>query len=465
MKLSNTSIISLLKLLVMSALILQTAQACNTGNKGLTKEHSFPSQICSLCHTGPLSTMTPHEIPEEFPIFRIEYTIFPIKTDKESALGASLKIKTPAKHLACCIMKIRFKMMKQRQRTEKRKRMNYWASQTIEEYQDAKTIKNKEKIDEWQTQIEAEHAIKKEIRWLTDVFLMLWEGSEYDFVEYNDDSQPRYIQINHFINYLAVTLPDLFPVLSASFRSAVENSKINIQENLNQKLVDKLARAESESKVYEISENMKLESLDLFSLPDSYFLYPILEIKKFLTFYSLENIMEFICSDLFAKHNAHYEPFNVCKTVFIALVASKAKKERKFFCDKFTEFGKNIQRRILNKDMSAYSADMLKKAKSFKANSNKLYMKDTLRDMVFDFDAFIPTVDRIIKILENYHEEITADDETWINEFEFVQSKFLRTINHRSIFRNILQDDELTQTYDSILKHVVDFGMDPISPK
>ena len=67
--------------------------------------------VCSICNFRAVEKLSPHKIPESFPMLRIEYTIYPLKENRKEIIMFPFVIKIgniPLKHIKCSVTLIRF---------------------------------------------------------------------------------------------------------------------------------------------------------------------------------------------------------------------------------------------------------------------------------------------------------------------------------------------------------------------
>ena len=222
-------------------------------------------------------------------------------------------------------------------------------------------------------------------------------------------------------------MPDLLINLRVNLDSIISNWKLNREEKSIKNLLDKLKNAEANTFKYHLSVAVKPGLEQIFQMADGYFLYLMTRVDDFIVLYSAPTIMKFLCGDKFARNNAVLEPFDIFKTLFIAMVALKIKNEENPGFHKFLNFVKDLKMKFrLNKKLCFDFSKMLKKAEKFYLAFDEENPDNFVKDTALNLKLLKSTINTIINILRQDPKNVTDDDKKCITKINFSPSYFTK---------------------------------------
>ena len=398
------------------------------------------NDTCSVCNFGSIKKLSVHTIPDNYLMLKIEHTIYPLEDNRgEVSMFPYVKLigDIPLKHMKCSIMNIRFAMMQEMYNISNVAAAQYFGQRN------------------------AVQVINDEFRWIARVLLTL------RFEQKTNNKQGK-SNLDYVLEYLAITLPDIFSSITLHLEAVITELNMNIHEKSIRNLFDKLAATRQITYKYQLDKTNKMELKQLFSMTDVYFLYLIIEEKKFREIYCLTNITQYLITNDFSRNNAVLEPFDACKTVFICFIVSriKQKQEQKIDLKKFSRIGKDIKAAFRWQTISSVCiAEFLKRLEEFNKKLNQATEDNNLLPLTIRLDFLKKVIVESIKILNQALREKLPKGKACIAKKEFSRSHFLQTYANKRNFNYILNKRVPSRNYKNIVKYLVYFKMNPSKTK
>ena len=423
-----------LQILIVLYELLGLIQAASSQDIVMTENYSQVNDTCSICKFGSIEKLSAHTIPDEYSMLKIEHTIYPLEDNRgEISTFSCGKLigDIPLKHMKCSIMNIRFAMMQEMYTT------NNLNLQYIKQI------------------------INDEFRWIARVLLTL------RFEQKTSEKQEK-SDLDCVLEYLAITLPDKFLSIQFHLAAVITNLSMNIHEESIQKLFDKLAATRQITYKYHLDRTNKMGLKELFNMTDVYFLYLLLEDKKFREIYCLPTIMQYLITNNFSRNNAFLEPFDACKTVFICFIVSriKQKQEQEIDLKKFLRIGNDIRTAFLcEKSSTMCIAELLKRLEEFNTKLYQATKSNNLLAFTIRLKHLKKTIAESMEILNRALTEKLPKDKSWVSKNTFFRSHFLQPYNCKQNYEKILDKRVPSRNYANILKYLVNFKMNPKKTK
>ena len=346
----------------------------------------------------------------------------------------------PLKHLKCSIMNIRFAMLRGTVNKQYEKLIGRFYGKN---YSDT--------------------TIFEECYWLAQVLLTLRfeskEMSSWVFQLQENTLQVVKNDLDYVIEYLAITLPDIFSNLRTCLNLVLKLEKMNITEPSIQSLFNKLALKEQMIERYQLLKENALELNQVFYKPDAYFLYLLTKIDTFLEIYPISEIVEFLCSENFAAQNAPVESFDVHKIVFIAIITSEFKRMQESSLNNFITFVRNVPKRLLKADISSMDIkEMLLEAREFKNRFDIAKQSSSLTGIALKLDALASATKTIINILSMGLDQITDKETQTIHNIPTLRCQLVNIYSLSVYLRKLQTSCKNFKLYDFFLRNIINFN-------
>lgn len=427
-------------ILVMAIKILVLVSGSSLQDVRMARMRTGKGRKCRACKFRSGRMLSFHPIPKEFPLLKVEHTIYPRQKDvrlKESCpYIKKLLVGLTLKHMKCSVMNIRFVKM-----------IDMCAADNVE-------------AKEYFKGRSATQVIDDEFKWIVRVLLILL------FREIQDDLQ-RTSHLDRVFKYLAVTLPDKFSCLRTYLDSVLIEFEINFpNESIKELFLKKMRTAEVDKWRHKLLKHNNMELKDLFKVTDAYFLYLIIEEVKFRDIYSIKDIMNYLVTNEFSENNALLEPFDACKSVFIAFIVSKFKQEQiqrlNNLFDKLVKLDKEMKHNFVKKNKSKTSITiLLKRAIKIKEEFNRAKSEGFFMNLTFRVEFLNNVIDKMGEALKIKLKKKSNEMETWVKKVQVHSCYFFKTYCSKWAFDNMLVDSLSINNYTNIMKYLVFFGMNP----
>ena len=426
---------NLYSLLVVAVILIMQIKASSSESLTMQIAQTTSERVCAHCSFGPAKDLSPHDISDEFPLTQVEHAIYPPAMKQSGANNFLLSQigNIDFQHLKCMVMKIRCAMFKTRH--------NLYC----------RTIVSR--------------IVHHEMDWAARVLLILWNGKALgaELVVKNDLSNSEKNEVCYFLKYLATVLPEVFMHLRPPLLKVISQLKMNRENDSTKELLWMVTLAEARAKWCQLNQTSPITLKKLFSMPDAYFLYLIIEMNKFMKIYSKKSVMKFIFSKFNQSYHDELEAFDVCRTVFIGLLVTRIKASQAPILEEFLNFGKRFQQTLSEEKRTFRNLKcLLNTAVWFKYQFGAEHKDSFLRNFAFKTEKLKYNIEIMMRILKKQlasSKGLSRVARKWVNARCFESKMFKNTLFWTQSFQEYYYDPSLIN-YKNILTNIVDIGID-----